>query len=410
MSQFNAEHMTSNVNIKVVGIGGGGNNAVNRMVAENIKGVEFLAINTDQMALIKSNATNKIAIGEKITKGHGAGAKPEVGQRAAEESVEEIKAALSGADMIFVTAGMGGGTGTGAAPIIARIAREMDILTVGIVTKPFAFEGRLRMQQAESGISQLRDYVDSLIIIPNERLKQVSDTRITLVNAFEIADDVLRRGVQSVSELVNVTAYINLDFADVTSVMKGAGYAHMGIGSASGKDKAELAAKAAISSPLLETSIDGARGILVSITASPDIGLEDIDTASAMITSEAHPDANIIWGVAFDPALEDEMRVTIIATGFDKKDVPEVNKSARAAAAAAAKKVAATTETVAAPTPAAQPVMEVEEEDELDELPAEEVLSNREFDEIMNMLKRSKRRDDTAPSSNNPMNRYGRRF
>ena len=323
MPMFSEEHMTSNVNIKVVGIGGGGNNAVNRMVAESIKGVEFLAINTDQMALIKSNATNKIAIGEKITKGHGAGAKPEVGQRAAEESVEEIKAALDGADMVFVTAGMGGGTGTGAAPIVARIAREMDILTVGIVTKPFAFEGKLRMQQAEAGIAQLRDFVDSLIIIPNERLKQVSDTRITLANAFEIADDVLRRGVQSVSELVNVTAYINLDFADVTSVMKGAGYAHMGMGAATGKDKAELAAKAAISSPLLETSIDGARGILVSITASPDIGLEDIDTASAMITNEAHPDANIIWGVAFDPALEDEMRVTIIATGFDKKDVPE---------------------------------------------------------------------------------------
>ncbi len=211
MPQFTQEHMTSNVNIKVVGIGGGGNNAVNRMVAENIKGVEFIAINTDQMALIKSNATQKISIGEKITKGHGAGAKPEIGQRAAEESIEEIKDVLAGADMVFVTAGMGGGTGTGAAPIIARIAREMDILTVGIVTKPFAFEGRLRMQQAEAGIEQLRDYVDSLIIIPNERLKQVSDTRITLVNAFEIADDVLRRGVQSVSELVNVTAYINLD-------------------------------------------------------------------------------------------------------------------------------------------------------------------------------------------------------
>ena len=418
MPTFNEEYMTSNVNIKVVGIGGGGNNAVNRMVAANIRGVEFLAINTDQMALIKSNATNKIAIGEKITKGHGAGAKPEVGQRAAEESVEEIKAALSGADMVFVTAGMGGGTGTGAAPIIARIAREMDILTVGIVTKPFGFEGKLRMQQAEAGIAQLRDYVDSLIIIPNERLKQVSDTRITLVNAFEIADDVLRRGVQSVSELVNVTAYINLDFADVTSVMKGAGYAHMGIGAATGKDKAELAAKAAISSPLLETSIDGARGILISITASPDIGLEDIDIASAMITSEAHPDANVIWGVAFDPSLEDEMRVTIIATGFEKKDIPEANSSARAAFMNAQKKAAAPAfSSTPAPTPApapAKPVARVEEvvEDEIDVAPVEgEVLSNNELNEILTILTHSKKRNDNPPpASNNPMGRYGRRF
>ena len=406
---FSEEHMTSNVNIKVVGIGGGGNNAVNRMVAESIKGVEFLAINTDQMALIKSNATNKIAIGEKITKGHGAGAKPEVGQRAAEESVDEIKAALSGADMVFVTAGMGGGTGTGAAPIIARIAREMDILTVGIVTKPFAFEGKLRMQQAEAGIAQLRDYVDSLIIIPNERLKQVSDTRITLVNAFEIADDVLRRGVQSVSELVNVTAYINLDFADVTSVMKGAGYAHMGIGSASGKDKAELAAKAAISSPLLETSIDGARGILVSITASPDIGLEDIDTASAMITGEAHPDANIIWGVAFDPALEDEMRVTIIATGFDKKDIPENNKTARNAYNSAKAQPAA-------PVATAAPADDLDV-DEFEEAPATDAvddshLSNSELNEILNILgqRGPKPEENNNPYPNNPMlGNYGRR-
>ena len=405
MPAFAQDHMTSNVNIKVVGIGGGGNNAVNRMVAENIKGVEFLAINTDQMALIKSNATNKIAIGEKITKGHGAGAKPEVGQRAAEESVDEIKAALNGADMIFVTAGMGGGTGTGAAPIIARIAREMDILTVGIVTKPFGFEGRLRMQQAEAGIAQLRDYVDSLIIIPNERLKQVSDTRITLVNAFEIADDVLRRGVQSVSELVNVTAYINLDFADVTSVMKGAGYAHMGVGAAKGADKAQVAAMEAISSPLLETSITGATGVLVSITASPDIGLEDIDTASAMITSEAHPDANIIWGVAFDPELEDEMRVTIIATGFDKKDIPEANKSARIAASAAAKK-AISAEPV---RKVAVEVEEVEEADDdltLNEVPVEDALTDREFEDILKIIKT---RNNSNGNSGN-RNFGGRRY
>lgn len=269
MAAFKDSNMTSNVKIKVVGVGGGGNNAVNRMIATNIRGVEFLAVNTDQMALLKSNATQKIAIGEKITKGHGAGANPEIGKRSAEESIEEIRAALEGADMVFITMGMGGGTGTGAAPIIAKLAQEMNILTVGIATKPFSFEGKLRMQQAEAGIENLRNYVDSLIIIPNEKLKQVSDTRITLLNAFEIADDVLRRGVQSVSELVNVTAYINLDFADVTAVMKNAGYAHMGVGNAAGKDKAELAAKAAISSPLLETSIDGARGLLVNITASP---------------------------------------------------------------------------------------------------------------------------------------------
>ena len=402
MPQFTQEHMTSNVNIKVVGIGGGGNNAVNRMVAENIKGVEFIAINTDQMALIKSNATQKISIGEKITKGHGAGAKPEIGQRAAEESIDEIKEVLSGADMVFVTAGMGGGTGTGAAPIIARIAREMDILTVGIVTKPFGFEGRLRMQQAESGIEQLRDYVDSLIVIPNERLKQVSDTRITLVNAFEIADDVLRRGVQSVSELVNVTAYINLDFADVTSVMKGAGYAHMGIGSASGKDKAELAAKAAISSPLLETSIDGARGLLVSITASPDIGLEDVDTAIAMITNEAHPDANIIWGVAFDANLEDEMRISIIATGFDKKDVVDP-KSARLAAASARRAPEAVK---AAPK---APVAESEDTYTEDE-PGEDYLSDNEFEELKKIIASSKRRDAQTPAQSSPINRYGKRF
>ncbi len=307
----------SGVNIKVIGVGGGGNNAVNRMISESIRGVDFVAVNTDRQALAHSNAVNKIDIGEKVTKGHGAGANPEIGARAAEESLDDIKAALDGADMVFITAGMGGGTGTGAAPIVAKVARDMGILTIGVVTKPFVFEGRRRMLQAEAGIQNLIDNVDSLIIIPNERLKQVSDTRITLVNAFEVADDVLRRGVQSVAELISVNGFINLDFADVTAIMKGAGYAHMGVGDAKGKDKAILAAKAAISSPLLETSIAGARGIIVSITASPDIGLEDVDTASNMVAEEAHPDANIIWGAAFDPSLEDEMRVTVIATGFD---------------------------------------------------------------------------------------------
>ena len=313
------DSMSSGVNIKVIGVGGGGNNAVNRMINTNIKGVEFVAINTDRQALKRSDASVQLVIGEKVTKGFGAGANPVIGTRSAEESIEEIKAILSGADMCFVTAGMGGGTGTGAAPVVARIAKELDILTVGIVTKPFAFEGTKRMNQAEDGIAALASYVDALVVIPNERLKQVSDTRITLANAFEAADDVLRRGVQSISELISVPAFINLDFADVTAIMKNAGYAHMGVGSATGKDKAELAAKAAISSPLLETTIKGATGVIISITASPDIGLQDVDIAAAMISAEATPDANVIWGVAFDPDLEDEMKITIVATGFEKK-------------------------------------------------------------------------------------------
>ena len=307
----------SGVNIKVIGVGGGGNNAVNRMISTNIRGVEFIAVNTDNQALDSSCATKKLVIGDKITRGKGAGSNPDVGKRSAEESIELIKAAIEGADMVFVTAGMGGGTGTGAAPVIAKAARDLGILTVGIVTKPFAFEGLRRSKQAEAGIVELSKFVDSLIVIPNERLKQVEDNHITLANAFEIADDVLRRGVHSVSTLINVPGFINLDFADVTTVMKNAGYAHMGVGSAKGEDKAQLAAMAAISSPLLETSIAGAMGVLVSITASEDIQLEEIDAASQMIYEEAHPDANIIWGAAFDPTLEDEMRVTIIATGFD---------------------------------------------------------------------------------------------
>ena len=308
----------SGVNIKVIGVGGGGNNAVNRMT-NSVKGVEFITINTDMQALVKSSATTKIPIGEKITKGHGAGSNPEVGAKAAEESEEAITAALRGADMVFVTTGMGGGTGTGAAPVVARIAKSMGILTVGIVTKPFAFEGKKRMDQAEAGIEKLKEYVDSLIIIPNERLKEVGE-KITLMNAFQVADDVLRHGVQSISELINIPEYINLDFADVTSIMQDAGYAHMGVGEASGKDKATEAAKAAITSPLLETTITGAKGILISITASPDIQLEDIEIASSLISSEASEDATVIWGAAFDETLEDTMKVTIIATGFIYKN------------------------------------------------------------------------------------------
>lgn len=306
----------SGVNIKVIGIGGGGNNAVNRMISTNIRGVEFIAMNTDKQALNTSCAAKKLVLGDKITKGLGAGSNPEVGKRSAEESIDEVKAILEGADMVFITAGMGGGTGTGAAPVVAKAAHEMGILTVGIVTKPFSFEGIRRYRQAEAGIAELSKYVDSLIVIPNERLKQVEDTHITLANAFEIADDVLRRGVQSVSELINVPGFINLDFADVTTIMKNAGYAHMGVGAAKGADKAQLASMAAISSPLLETSIAGAMGVLVCITASQDIQLEEVNLASQMIYEEAHPDATIIWGATLDPTLEDEMRVTIIATGF----------------------------------------------------------------------------------------------
>lgn len=407
--------LESGVSIKVVGVGGGGNNAVNRMISTNIRGVEFIAVNTDKQALRSSNAPNQIVIGEKITRGHGAGANPEIGQRAAEENTEEIKSALAGADMVFIATGMGGGTGTGAAPVVARIAKEMDILTVAIVTKPFIFEGSRRMRQAEEGIRQLSQYVDSLVIIPNERLKQVSDTRITLFNAFEIADDVLRRGVQSISELINVPGFINLDFADVTSVMHDAGFAHMGVGSATGKDKAELAAKAAISSPLLETSIKGATGILVSISISPDVGLEDADLASTMIANEASPDANVIWGVAFDPDLDDEMKITIIATGFEKDAEEALENSAKqetVAAKSAEKKVEAPKAQPAAPAaepqrnyeqrkepapqpkpaePAkAQPAVETPAPENAAELPRDA----DGFDEIMSILRNRKHRDD----------------
>ncbi|MBO5355141.1 MAG: cell division protein FtsZ [Clostridia bacterium] len=399
----------SGVVIRVIGVGGGGNNAVNRMIAANIRGVEFVAVNTDRQALRKSDAPTQMVIGEKITRGFGAGANPEIGARSAEESIDELKKALSGADMVFVTAGMGGGTGTGAAPIVARLAHEMGILTIGIVTKPFSFEGKRRMEQAERGIKELRQYVDSLVIIPNEKLKEVSDTRITLGNAFEIADDVLRRGVQSISELINAPGFINLDFADVTSVMKNAGYAHMGVGGATGADKAELAAKAAISSPLLETSIHGARGILISITASHDVGLEDVDLASTMISKHAHPDANVIWGLAFDDSLDDEMRVTIIATGFENKDDPEP-------AAAPVKEVEIDQIVLADPDPApvveeAAPVLEAAPVEEApvaepvaepapvahapkyDTAGEDSSISEDDFDTIMSIFKNRARRD-----------------
>ena len=308
------------INIKVVGVGGGGVNAINRMIASGVAGVEFIAINTDKQSLKKSAAPTQLVIGEKVTSGFGAGGTASIGKRAAEEAVNEIKKLISGADMVFVTAGMGGGTGTGATPIVAKVAKDMDILTVGVVTTPFAFEGKRRMDQAKAGIEEMREFVDSLVVIPNERLKMVADARITLASAFSEADEVLRRGVQSISDLINIPGFINIDFADVVSVIADSGVAYMGMGSAKGKDKAQIAASMAISSPLIETPIQGAKGVLLSISASSDVGLEDVDLAATMIANECNPDASVIWGVAFDQNLEDEMRITIIAAGFDNDD------------------------------------------------------------------------------------------
>ena len=305
------------VNIKVIGVGGGGGNAVNRMVENGVQGVEFVSINTDMQALNYSQATTKIQIGEKLTKGQGAGANPEIGRKAAEESKDQIAAALANTNMVFITAVMGGGTGTGAAPVVAQIARELGILTVGVVTRPFAFEGKKRLEQALSGIEELNKNVDSLVIIPNERLKYVSEQKITFKNAFEIADGVLRQAVKNISELITVPGFINLDFADVTSVMKDAGFAHIGTGSAAGKDKAAEAAREAISSPLLETSIDMAHGVIVSVIGSDDIGLDEVETAATMVQQAAHPDAHIIFGAFIDENMDDEIRVVVIATGFD---------------------------------------------------------------------------------------------
>lgn len=326
MTFAQAEANEFGIKIKVLGIGGGGNNAVNRMITENLEGVEFVAVNTDKQALKKSVAANKIAIGEKITNGFGAGANVEIGKRAADEAASDIKRALAGSDLVFITAGMGGGTGTGAAPVVAKLAQEMGILTVGVVTTPFGFEGKLKMERARSGIDELGQYVDSLVVIPNERLKMVSDTRITLINAFSQADEILLRGVQSISDLINKAGFINIDFADIRSVLEKSGVAYMGVGRATGKDKAQTAATMAISSPLIETSIKGARGVIVSITASVNVGLEDVDLACTMITNECNPNASVIWGVNFDETLDDEMKITLIAAGFDKDGKVEEEK------------------------------------------------------------------------------------
>ena len=321
------------VTIKVVGVGGAGNNVVNRMVSTGTKGVEFIAINTDKQALAVSNANQKIQIGEKLTHGQGAGSAPEIGKRSAEENRNNIAKSFEDADMVFITAGMGGGTGTGAAPTVADIAKEAGVLTVGVVTKPFSFEGKRRMDQAKHGIEELLGKVDSLLIIPNDRLKYATDQKVTFANAFEIADEVLRQAVTSISDLIKNTGFINLDFADVTCIMKNAGYAHMGVGTAIGKGKAEEAAKAAIASPLMETSINGAHGVLINITGSADMGLEDVEAAASLVQESAHPDANIIFGATFDDTMDDQIRVTVIATGFeDNPGKPE--KAAETAAPA----------------------------------------------------------------------------
>ncbi|MBS7262155.1 MAG: cell division protein FtsZ [Eubacteriales bacterium] len=306
--------------IKVVGVGGGGNNAVNRMIESGLKGCEFIVLNTDKQALLQSNANQKIQIGEKLTKGLGAGANPEIGQKAAEESRDEISRMLQGTDLVFVTAGMGGGTGTGAAPIVAEIAKEMGILTVGVVTKPFTFEGRQRSMRADKGIAELRQKVDTLITIPNDRLLSVVGKGTSIVDAFRVADDVLKQGVQGISELIAVPALINLDFADVKSIMKDKGLAHMGIGYGSGENRTLDAARQAISSPLIETTIDGASGVLINITGGVSLGLIEINEAANMIAQAVDPDANIIFGAGIDESMDDTVRITVIATGFDEKN------------------------------------------------------------------------------------------
>ena len=324
------------VKIKVIGVGGAGNNVINRMIDAGVGGVDFIAVNTDKQDLNKSVCKNKVQIGEKLTGGMGAGSKPEIGRRSAEESRAVIAKALENTDMVFITAGMGGGTGTGAAPIVADLAHEAGILTVGVVTKPFKFEGANRMRQAEQGIAALSGKVDSLIIIPNDRLKYVTDQKITFANAFGIADDVLKQAVTSISELVGDAGnvVINLDFADVSAIMKDAGRAHMGVGTAAGREKAEQAALAAVASPLLETSIKGATGVLVNVTGSAELTLDDVETAAGIVQQEANPEANIIFGATWDNSFEDEMRVTVIATGFEQKETEE-EKPAEGSAAKA---------------------------------------------------------------------------
>ena len=348
------------VKIKVIGVGGGGNNAINSMAAAGVDGVEFVAVNTDKPVLLRSSADMKIQIGEKLTKGQGAGANPDIGRKSAEESRNEIAKALEGTDMVFITCGMGGGTGTGAAPIVADVAREAGVLTVGVVTKPFGFEGNNRMKQAEEGIANLLEKVDSLLVIPNDRLKFVSETKITMLNAYEIADDVLRQSVSSITEIVQGVGRVNSDFADVRTTMTESGITHMGIGTGTGKNKAEDAVRQAVESTLMATSVNGAQALLVNLTASPDLGLDDVEEAMNLVKEMVSPDANIIFGSAFDESMEDEIRVAIIATKFGN-DAPAVRATAPVSRAPVTQKAASVAPVqhvptqVAAPAPAATP-------------------------------------------------------
>ena len=327
MLDFDAD-MQELTNIKVIGCGGGGGNAVNRMIVEGLKNVEFIAINTDKQALMLSNANQKIQIGEKLTKGLGAGANPEIGKKAAEESREEITSAIKGANMVFITAGMGGGTGTGAAPIVAEIAKSMDILTVGVVTKPFPFEGKRRMRHAEMGIADLKEKVDTLVIIPNERLLSMADKKTTLLDSFKLADDVLRQGVQAISDLITITGVINADFADIKAVMLDKGLAHMGVGFGRGDNRTQQAVKEAISSPLLETSIDGATDVIINFTGGADLGALEVYDAADVVREAVDPDAIIVVGAVIDETLSEEIRITVIATGFESENNKIESKSA----------------------------------------------------------------------------------
>lgn len=351
-------------NIKVIGCGGGGGNAVNRMIAEGLKNVEFIAVNTDKQALMLSHANIKIQIGEKLTKGLGAGANPEIGKKAAEESREEIAEAIKGANMVFITAGMGGGTGTGAAPVVAQIAKSMNILTVGVVTKPFPFEGKRRMTHAEMGIENLMQAVDTLVIIPNHRLLLMADKKTTLLDSFRLADDVLRQGVQAISDLITIPGVVNADFADIETVMLNKGLAHMGVGHGTGDNKAQDAVRQAISSPLLETSIEGATGVIINFTGGVDLGAIEVFEAADIVRESADPDANIIFGAVIDESLNDEIRITVIATGFEEDDskIIQTKNVVETKRAVPQSKPAVQEEVVRQEAPKADPLLEFDTE------------------------------------------------
>lgn len=346
--------------IRVVGVGGGGNNAINRMIEENIAGVDFIAVNTDQQALMHNLAPQKIAIGERTTRGLGSGGNPEVGEKAAEESLDLLQEALHGSDMVFVTAGMGGGTGTGATPLVAKAAREAGALTIGVVTRPFSFEGTKRIRTAEEGIEKLKEHVDTLIVIPNDRLLETADKRVSLLDSFKLADEVLHQGIQGISELITVPGLINLDFADVQTIMSMGGAALMAVGRASGEERARVAAEQALSSRLLDVTIDGARGILFNVTGGPDLSLFEINQAAAIIRETAHPDVNLIFGAVIDENMGDEIRITVIATGFDHQ-MPVMRPMRSASRVRQETAVSATTSTATATTttPSNQPKRDI---------------------------------------------------